>query len=158
MNFAIRAQATGVGEHEVPLKDLIPTIHYDAPLVARTKDQLESFRALGARLLLMPGAKSPRTSRHPSTPSTPSCRTPSKACSREPDTWPQPTGGSRTQSRDDSKSSSMTQYRRPRARAPQRPAIEPAHPSKKGRVGQGVESGEAEPERLGVGAHADAAG
>lgn len=65
MNFAIRAQAAEVGQNEVPLKDLIASIRYDASVIAGTKDELEAFRGLQARVLLMKGAQSPRNLQAP---------------------------------------------------------------------------------------------
>lgn len=65
MNFAIRAQAAEVGEHEVPLKDLIPTLRHDARIIERAKDELEVFRGLQARILLMRGTRSPRNLQAP---------------------------------------------------------------------------------------------
>lgn len=65
MNFAIRAQAAEIGEHEVPLKDLIPTIRHDARVIERTKDGLSAFRGLQTRVLLMRGTRSPRNLRAP---------------------------------------------------------------------------------------------
>lgn len=65
MNFAIRAQAAEIAAGEVPLQDLIPTMGHDARVIARTKDDLEAFRTLGARVLLMRGSRSPRNLRAP---------------------------------------------------------------------------------------------
>lgn len=65
MNLAIRAQAADVGEHEVPLRDLIPTIDHDARVIEATKDGLGAFRGLRAGVLLMRGTRSPRNLRAP---------------------------------------------------------------------------------------------
>jgi pimeloyl-ACP methyl ester carboxylesterase len=57
---AIEGQAHRGWDDEVPLKTLIPTMHFDAQLVRETKGQLESFRALQAEVLLLGGNQSRR--------------------------------------------------------------------------------------------------
>jgi pimeloyl-ACP methyl ester carboxylesterase len=44
---------------DVTMRMLAPTLHYDFELVAETDGKLESYRAIGAELLLLSGSKSP---------------------------------------------------------------------------------------------------
>jgi len=59
MTLAINAEATEVKGDDVPLKELIPTMHYDPRLVDATRGNLESYRAISARVLLLGGSQSP---------------------------------------------------------------------------------------------------
>jgi hypothetical protein len=57
-HVAIRADAKDVKDGHVPLKDLIPTMHFDVQLVADTERALETFGVVHADVLLLGGAKS----------------------------------------------------------------------------------------------------
>jgi pimeloyl-ACP methyl ester carboxylesterase len=59
MNFAIKAQAQEAKPGEVPLKQLVPTLYYDARVVEQTKNKIKPFAALQTRVFLMNGTKSP---------------------------------------------------------------------------------------------------
>ena len=59
MNFAINAQAEEAKPGEVPLKDLVPTVYYDARVVASTENKIEPYAQIKAKTLLMNGTKSP---------------------------------------------------------------------------------------------------
>jgi pimeloyl-ACP methyl ester carboxylesterase len=56
-NAAQDAAATGPGD--VPLRELVPTMHYDAQLVTETEGRLPAFSAIPAEVLLLGGSKSP---------------------------------------------------------------------------------------------------
>lgn len=56
--FAMRSKGIK-NTHDVPLKELIPTFHYDTLLVRETEGTFESFTNVRARALLMGGSKSP---------------------------------------------------------------------------------------------------
>ncbi len=58
ITLAIKAEAKEVKGDDVPLKALIPTMHYDPQLVAETEGKLENFKALRAQVLLLGGSKS----------------------------------------------------------------------------------------------------
>ncbi len=58
LNFA--ARRGGKDNEEVPLKALVPTMHYDAQLVLGSEGSLDSFRGVKAEVLLLGGTKSPR--------------------------------------------------------------------------------------------------
>ena len=45
--------------NDVPLRALVPTMHYDAQLVIETEGTLQTFKATPAEVLLLGGAKSP---------------------------------------------------------------------------------------------------
>ena len=45
--------------NDVTTRKLAPTLHYDAQLIIESKEALESFRAIGTRVLLMGGSMSP---------------------------------------------------------------------------------------------------
>ena len=49
-----------VGPSDVPLRTLVPTMHYDAQLVIESEGTLESFKAVPADVLLLGGSQSPR--------------------------------------------------------------------------------------------------
>jgi pimeloyl-ACP methyl ester carboxylesterase len=49
-----------LGPADVPLRTLIPTMHYDAQLVIESEGTLESFKAVPADVLLLGGSQSPR--------------------------------------------------------------------------------------------------
>jgi pimeloyl-ACP methyl ester carboxylesterase len=56
MTLAIRAES---GQSDgVPLKTLIPTVHFDTQLVAEMEGSLENFKAIRAEVLLLGGSKS----------------------------------------------------------------------------------------------------
>ena len=57
-HLAIDAEGKEVKEGRVPLKALIPTMHFDVKLVAETEGALETFSAVHADVLLMGGSKS----------------------------------------------------------------------------------------------------
>lgn len=54
----IRAEAQRVRAGDVPVRDLIPTMHFDALLVRETSPKLEQLRQLGADVLLLGGSQS----------------------------------------------------------------------------------------------------
>ena len=56
-NASQGAAATGPGD--VPLRELVPTMHYDAQLVTETEGRLPAFSAIPAQVLLLGGSKSP---------------------------------------------------------------------------------------------------
>ena len=58
MKFAIEAEEKEVKGDDVPIKALIPTMHFDPQLVLETEGKLENFRALHAHVLLLGGSKS----------------------------------------------------------------------------------------------------
>jgi pimeloyl-ACP methyl ester carboxylesterase len=58
MKLAIVSQAKNVRGDDVPLKSLVPTMHFDVQLVIEMEGALESFRAVGADVLLLGGNKS----------------------------------------------------------------------------------------------------
>ncbi len=45
---------------DVPLKALVPTMHYDAQLIIETEGTLDSFKGVPAEVLLLGGSRSPR--------------------------------------------------------------------------------------------------
>jgi hypothetical protein len=57
---ALRADERKHAPADVPLRALIPTMHYDAQFVRETSQGLERFSALSAPVLLLGGSKSPR--------------------------------------------------------------------------------------------------
>jgi pimeloyl-ACP methyl ester carboxylesterase len=59
LNLAIRADAKRVLDGDVPLKDIIPTLHFDAEAVGDSKGSLDSFKDVSAEVLLLGGSKSP---------------------------------------------------------------------------------------------------
>jgi len=58
MKFAIEADAAELHAGDVPIKALIPTMHYDPRLVLETRGAIERFRAVQARVLLLGGSRS----------------------------------------------------------------------------------------------------
>jgi len=58
MKFAIEADAAEMQLGEVPIKSLIPTMHYDPRLVLETQGAIERFRAVQASVLLLGGSRS----------------------------------------------------------------------------------------------------
>jgi pimeloyl-ACP methyl ester carboxylesterase len=98
LRLAMRAQAKAVKDGDVPMNELIPTLHYDARIVSDAEGALESFRALRCRVLLMGGTRSARylTSRSIAWPkSSPGRGAWSSAASV---TWRRTTGASRSAS------------------------------------------------------------
>jgi pimeloyl-ACP methyl ester carboxylesterase len=59
LNLAINADAKKVKDGDVPLKEIIPTLQFDAKTVSETKGSLESFKDVRAEVLLLGGSKSP---------------------------------------------------------------------------------------------------
>lgn len=59
MTLAINAEAAESKEDHVPLKELIPTMHYDPQLVNATRGNLERYQAIRAKVLLLGGSQSP---------------------------------------------------------------------------------------------------
>jgi len=59
LNFAIEAEAKKVKHGDVPVKQIIPTMHFDAAAVNDTKGCLEGLRRVTAKVLLLGGGKSP---------------------------------------------------------------------------------------------------
>jgi len=59
MTLAINAEAMEVKGDDVPLKELIPTMHYDPLLINSTRGNLERYGAIRARVLLLGGSQSP---------------------------------------------------------------------------------------------------
>lgn len=51
---------TGGGKADVPLGELVPTMHYDAQLVIESEGSLANFRDVQIDVLLLGGSKSPR--------------------------------------------------------------------------------------------------
>lgn len=60
MGFAMRAQAKRAAADEVPLIDLIPTMHHDAQLVLGATGLIRASTAVHADVLLLGGSRSPR--------------------------------------------------------------------------------------------------
>ena len=60
MGLAIKAEAKSVKHGDTPVRDLIPTMHFDAQLVFEIEGALESFKAVPAEVLLLGGSKSAR--------------------------------------------------------------------------------------------------
>jgi hypothetical protein len=58
MKLAAKRQDKGPHAGDLPLKTLIPTMHFDVQLVMEMDGALESFRAVGAEVLLLGGSKS----------------------------------------------------------------------------------------------------
>jgi hypothetical protein len=54
-----RNQRSAAANDDVPLKALVPTMHYDAQLVVESEGSLASFRGVRAEVLLLGGSKSP---------------------------------------------------------------------------------------------------
>lgn len=60
LNFAITGQAKQAHPDEVPLKDLVLTMHDDATMVRAMAGRQHSYNRIGAPVLLISGTKSPR--------------------------------------------------------------------------------------------------
>jgi pimeloyl-ACP methyl ester carboxylesterase len=60
LSAAVRADARHVQGDDVPLKNLIPTMHFDQQAVLQSSSLVEQARTLSARVLLLGGAKSQR--------------------------------------------------------------------------------------------------
>jgi pimeloyl-ACP methyl ester carboxylesterase len=60
LNAAIKAQQKGIKEDDVPLKDLIPTFHYDSIIVSDAKNIINESKNLRAEVLLLGGSTSQR--------------------------------------------------------------------------------------------------
>jgi pimeloyl-ACP methyl ester carboxylesterase len=58
--LAIKADANAVQDGDVPLREIIPTMHFDAKAIRDTKGAIASFRQVSASVLLLGGSKSPR--------------------------------------------------------------------------------------------------
>jgi pimeloyl-ACP methyl ester carboxylesterase len=59
MTFALKAEAQEVKGDDVPLQKLIPTIHFDAPMVFATENTIGRFKDVSADVLLLGGSRSP---------------------------------------------------------------------------------------------------
>jgi pimeloyl-ACP methyl ester carboxylesterase len=57
LSFGMRVEAKRVKGDDVPLQDLLPTIHDEIELVKRTKGTLNDYRAVTADVLLLYGSK-----------------------------------------------------------------------------------------------------
>jgi pimeloyl-ACP methyl ester carboxylesterase len=60
LKVAIKMESFNIEHGDVPIKVLIPTMHFDGQLVRETEGTLEEYRAVSAGTLLMGGSKSPR--------------------------------------------------------------------------------------------------
>jgi pimeloyl-ACP methyl ester carboxylesterase len=58
MKIAIKGEARQAKDDDIPLKALIPTMHFDSQLVIETEGKLESFKVLKAQVLLLGGNRS----------------------------------------------------------------------------------------------------
>lgn len=65
LNFAISAQARAAKAGEVPLAELVHTLHDDAAMVRAMAGRIDAFAGIGAKTLLMCGARSPADLREP---------------------------------------------------------------------------------------------
>ena len=54
-----REKGSAAAKDDVPLKALVPTMHYDAQLAIESEGSLASFRAVPGEVLLLGGSKSP---------------------------------------------------------------------------------------------------
>jgi pimeloyl-ACP methyl ester carboxylesterase len=64
MKLAIPAEAKDIKPGDVPLKDIIPTMHFDSQIVLDTEDKLETLKNISAEVFLLGGSKSPTYLRH----------------------------------------------------------------------------------------------
>ncbi|TMR91690.1 alpha/beta fold hydrolase [Nonomuraea basaltis] len=55
----LKNQDKAAGDGEPTFRELAPTLHYDAQLVAETAGDLDVYRSVGAEVLLLGGTKSP---------------------------------------------------------------------------------------------------
>jgi pimeloyl-ACP methyl ester carboxylesterase len=60
MNHFINVEASNMNSDDVPMKALIPTMHWDAQLVIETQGTPDRFKAMPAEVLLLGGSKSAR--------------------------------------------------------------------------------------------------
>jgi pimeloyl-ACP methyl ester carboxylesterase len=58
MNFGFKARADEFKGDDVPVPELVPTLHYDAQIISETNDALDSFKGISADVLLLGGSKS----------------------------------------------------------------------------------------------------
>jgi pimeloyl-ACP methyl ester carboxylesterase len=58
MRFAVEAERREAKAGEVPIKELIPTMHFDTQLVFETEEQIERYRLVRAQVLLLGGSQS----------------------------------------------------------------------------------------------------
>jgi pimeloyl-ACP methyl ester carboxylesterase len=58
MGLALKGDAKSVGDGDVPLVELVPTMHFDARVVMDVAGGLEHFRAIQAEVLLLGGRRS----------------------------------------------------------------------------------------------------
>jgi pimeloyl-ACP methyl ester carboxylesterase len=59
LNAAARRGTDARDDDDVPLKALVPTMHYDVQLVVESEGSLASFRGVNAEVLLLGGTRSP---------------------------------------------------------------------------------------------------
>jgi pimeloyl-ACP methyl ester carboxylesterase len=59
MTLAMKAEAKEVKGDDVPLQNLVPTIHFDAQMVFGAENTIENFKDVRADVLLLGGSKSP---------------------------------------------------------------------------------------------------
>jgi pimeloyl-ACP methyl ester carboxylesterase len=59
MNFAIKAQAQDLKPNEVPLQQLILTMHDDAMMVASMEGKIHTFKDIHSQVLLLGGSETP---------------------------------------------------------------------------------------------------
>jgi pimeloyl-ACP methyl ester carboxylesterase len=59
MRLALPAEAREIKHGDVALRDLIPTMHYDAQIVLQTADKLGELGLIAAKVLLLSGSRSP---------------------------------------------------------------------------------------------------
>src|SRR5215208_5362188 len=57
--MAMKQEEKHVGEGDVTMRRLAPTLHYDFQLVAQMAESLQNFRGVQAQVLLLGGSKSP---------------------------------------------------------------------------------------------------
>jgi pimeloyl-ACP methyl ester carboxylesterase len=58
LRLALLADERNVGAGDIPLRQLIPTMHFDLQLVKETESQLDRYAAIPANVLLLGGSKS----------------------------------------------------------------------------------------------------
>ncbi len=58
LNLGIRGNANESKAGEIAIKDLIPTMHYDAQIVNETRGQIDRYKAVQADMLLLGGNRS----------------------------------------------------------------------------------------------------
>jgi hypothetical protein len=59
LRLAVKADGDEIKNNdEVPIKELIPTMHYDPQLVLETQGKLNEFKSLNTPVLLLGGSKS----------------------------------------------------------------------------------------------------